>query len=134
MLESAGHTVLAGATGEEALEIIAREAAAIPLLITDVVMPGLSGPDLARACGRLHPEMRVLYVSGYTGDAVLRFGMVDEDVAFLPKPFTRGELVHKVREMLSSPGPSIPGYAAGEVCAFSRPCLFSHSAGSSSCR
>lgn len=108
MLESAGHTVLAAATGEEALEIIAREAAAIPLLITDVVMPGLSGPDLARACVRLHPEMRVLYVSGYTGDAVMRLGMVEEDVAFLSKPFTRVELTLKVQEVLDAPAPPSP--------------------------
>jgi CheY-like chemotaxis protein len=95
-----GYAVLEAATGEEALGIIATHPTPIRLMITDVVMPGMSGRELAARLRGQHPEMRVLYMSGYTDDAVVRHGLLDASMFFLQKPFTPGMLVRKVRETL----------------------------------
>jgi DNA-binding NtrC family response regulator len=71
-------------------------------MITDVVMPGLSGPALAERLTAARPETKVLYTSGYADDAVKR-GMLGPNCAFLEKPFTRDDLVRKVRDLLDSP-------------------------------
>ena len=93
MLE-AGH-------GEEALGVGRRHPGRIDLLVTDVVLPGeLGGWQLAAAVRAEHPEAKVLYVSGYTDDAVLRHGVAQEEVAFLQKPFSPSALARKVREVL----------------------------------
>ncbi|HKW85920.1 MAG TPA: response regulator, partial [Nitrospiraceae bacterium] len=70
------------------------------MLITDVIMPGLSGPNLAARLMQQNPTLRVLYMSGYTDDAVLRHGVVANGVNFLPKPFTPGAVVRTVRKTL----------------------------------
>jgi FixJ family two-component response regulator len=72
-------------------------------MITDVVMPGFSGPVLAERLAAARPETRVLYTSGYADDAVVQHGVFGPDCAFLEKPFTRDALVRKVRELLDSP-------------------------------
>ena len=68
--------------------------------MTDVVMPGTGGRDMARRIGELRPGVRVLYVSGYTHDAISQQGVLDEGIEFLPKPFTPAELLARVRAVL----------------------------------
>ena len=99
-LEDCGYTVVEACHARQALEIAQGSPAPIPLLITDVVMPGMGGRELAERLAASHPEMRVLYMSGYTDDAVAGQGVVAGAVAFLQKPFTAAVLARKVRELL----------------------------------
>jgi PAS domain S-box-containing protein len=103
LLEDCGYTVLDSGDPAEALRIAGQHKGPLPLLITDVMMPGFSGPVLAERLVATRPETRVLYSSGYADDAVLKHGMLGPDSAFLEKPFTRDDLVRKVRELLDSP-------------------------------
>jgi PAS domain S-box-containing protein len=100
VLRESGYTVLAAASGDLALRETARQKGPIHLLVTDVVMPGMSGRDLAERLALQHPRLRVLYLSGYTDDAILRHGVVATGAAFLQKPFTPEALARKVREIL----------------------------------
>jgi CheY-like chemotaxis protein len=102
-LEERGYTVLEAPSGDHALELAREHEGVIDLLVTDVVMPGLSGRELAEQLAPLRPEMKVLYTSGYTDDAIVRHGVLEEGIAFLPKPLTPTSLAHKVREVLDSP-------------------------------
>ncbi len=102
ILEAQGYTVLEAPRPGDALLIAARVDRALDLMVTDVVMPEMSGPELAARMARLHPTMRVLYVSGYTDDAMVRHGVLTAGMAFLPKPFTPDGLAHKVREILDA--------------------------------
>jgi CheY-like chemotaxis protein len=99
-LEARGYYVLVAASAEQALEVAARHPGPIPLVVTDVVMPGLSGGELAARLVELRPEMRVIFVSGYTDDAIAHHGVLDPGVHFLQKPFTLDALARKVREVL----------------------------------
>jgi signal transduction histidine kinase/ActR/RegA family two-component response regulator len=99
-LKERGYTVLTASHPDKALALGARHPDPIRLLVTDVVMPGMGGRDLAERMTQSHPEMKVLYVSGYTDDAIARHGVLDPDAAFLPKPFTLAALAHKVRQVL----------------------------------
>jgi CheY-like chemotaxis protein len=99
-LEACGYRVLDAADGPSALELSARHASGIDLLVTDVVMPGMSGRELAERLAPERPEMRVLYTSGYTDDAMVRQGVLNAGVAFLQKPFVPDMLARKVREVL----------------------------------
>jgi two-component system cell cycle sensor histidine kinase/response regulator CckA len=103
LLEGCGYTVLDSGDPEEAIRIAGQHQGPLPLLITDVVMPGISGPVLAKKLAAARPETRVLYTSGYADDEVAQHGAIEEDSAFLEKPFTRDALVRKVRELLDSP-------------------------------
>ena len=85
-----------------AASIIERHAQPIHMLLTDVVMPRMSGKVLANRMSVLHPETRVLYMSGYTDDAVVRDGILEANIFFLQKPFTPSALVQKVREVLDA--------------------------------
>ncbi len=100
-----GYTVLDAPNGAEALRIAASHPGPIHLLLTDVVMPGLSGRQLSDQLARLRPDTKVLYTSGYTDDAVVRHGVLESGIAYLQKPFTVDGLARKVREVL---GPAIP--------------------------
>jgi two-component system cell cycle sensor histidine kinase/response regulator CckA len=108
MLKSFGYTVLEVASGADALLVAGKDAGPIDLIITDVVMPGLSGRQVAHEITTLHPEARVLFVSGYTNDAVVRHGIVQDKVHFLPKPFSPIALARKIRAVLDSPTPTEP--------------------------
>ncbi|MEK7381167.1 MAG: response regulator, partial [Gemmatimonadota bacterium] len=99
-LEASGYTVLEASNGREALRVAERHAGAIHLLISDVVMPEMGGRVLAEQLGSARPDLKVLLVSGYTDDAVLRAGVMQASRAFLQKPFTPAGLVQKVREVL----------------------------------
>ena len=100
LLGRLGYTVLEAANAEEALGAAARHRGLIHLLVADVVMPGASGRELARRLAELRPDTKVLYVSGYTDDAIVRHGMLEPGLAFLQKPFSPDTLARKVREVL----------------------------------
>ena len=107
-LQRAGFQVLAAGNGAEALKRFREHRGALDLVITDVVMPGLSGRAVVGELERLRPGLRVLYVSGYTQDAIVTQGVLDEGIHFLPKPFTAAALLERVRLVLGSGGRS-PG-------------------------
>src|SRR5262249_55717183 len=86
--------------GDEALGVAARQPGPIHLLVTDVVMPRLGGRELAERLGTARPQIKVLYMSGYTDDAVIRHGLVEAEHALLQKPFSPAALATKVREVL----------------------------------
>jgi PAS domain S-box-containing protein len=102
VLEGRGYTVLSAADVREALELCERHSGPIHLFLTDVVMPGMSGQDLATRASRLRPEIKVLYMSGHTDHAILEHGVLDSGIAFLPKPFTPEILLTKIREVLDA--------------------------------
>ncbi len=102
LLQKLGYAVLAAANADEALALAAGHAGPVHLLIADVVMPGASGRDLARRLSESRPETRVLYVSGYTDDAIVHHGMLEPGLHFLQKPFTPAMLAKKVREVLDA--------------------------------
>src|SRR2546425_258429 len=102
MLAAHGYTVLAAGGGAEALELAAGHTGPIHLLVTDVVLPGMSGRDLAARFRSGRPGVKVLYTSGYTDEAIVHHGILDAGIAFLQKPFTSATLAHKVRETLDS--------------------------------
>jgi two-component system, cell cycle sensor histidine kinase and response regulator CckA len=99
LLEMQGYTVLEAAGGEEALRLSA-EGGQIDLLLTDVVMPRLSGRELAERLSAERPHLKVLYFSGYTDDIVVRHGLLEHGLAFIQKPFSQEALLRKVREVL----------------------------------
>ena len=101
-LERQGYTVLAAPSGADALALAAQHGATIHLLLTDVVMPGMSGRDLADRLTAQRPGIRVLYISGYTDNAIVRHGMLEPGLAYLQKPFRPDALVRKVREVLDA--------------------------------
>jgi two-component system cell cycle sensor histidine kinase/response regulator CckA len=100
MLERHGYHILRAKDGAEAIAIEERHEGPIHLLLTDIVMPGLNGPDLAQHLVRRRPAMEVLYMSGFAHHVALGFGSVSERTAFLPKPFASETLATKVRECL----------------------------------
>jgi len=101
ILSSAGYTVLDADSGDEALAVLAAHTAPVHLLLTDVVMPGMNGRDLATRVVAMRPGIRVLFASGYTDDALFRHGVLDDGSCFISKPYAPGELRQKIREALS---------------------------------
>jgi len=102
MLKRYGYHVLEAADGLTALQVAADYKETIHLLLTDVVMPDLSGRDLAERFRMLRPAMRVVFMSGYTDDAIVRHGILQEGIAYLQKPFTPVSLAKKVRVVLGA--------------------------------
>ena len=100
VLERHGYTVLEAPSAEAALDIATRYSGAIHLLLTDVVMPGLNGRELATRLADLRPDARVIFMSGYTDDAVTRHGVLEPGSAYVQKPFTPDAIARKVREVL----------------------------------
>jgi DNA-binding NtrC family response regulator len=100
ILDSQGYLVLESQDVEDAMRIAEIHEGVVHLLITDVVMPRMSGRALADAVKRHRPEMKVLFMSGYTDDAIVHHGVLDPGTPFLQKPFTPAALARKVREVL----------------------------------
>jgi len=103
VLAHCGYNVLAAASPDEGLSICKANHSDIRLLVTDVVMPRMNGRQLAEQILKLCPKVRVLYISGYTDNAIVHYGVLDPGLWFLAKPFTLSALVAKVREVLDSP-------------------------------
>jgi CheY-like chemotaxis protein len=106
VLAEKGYTVVEARNAEDAERLAESQGTNIHLLLTDVIMPGLSGRELAKRILARHPSMRVLYMSGYTYNVIAQGGTLERGVAFLPKPFTPSGLVEKVREVLDAVLPS----------------------------
>jgi CheY-like chemotaxis protein len=117
VLRSAGYHVLADGDGEAALEQAQTWAGPIHLLITDVIMRKVGGTEVARRLARSRPGLRVLYISGFTGDAIVRNGILDDSIAFLQKPFSPAQLLSRVRRILdaSAPNPAVRPAPEGDV-------------------
>ena len=101
VLEMGKYEVLVASSGEEALDMLDQHQGRIDLLVTDVVMPGMTGRELAEAVGQRRPGACPLFLSGYTSDEVLKEGVRSEEAHFLQKPFTPSSLLGKVREVLA---------------------------------
>ena len=106
VLERLGYSVLAATGGEEALGLLEVNAGRVNLLVSDVIMPGMTGPELARRMSVTHPEMKVLFTSGYSDDAIVRHGVLSPGAMFMQKPYTPAVLARKVRDALGEPKPS----------------------------
>jgi CheY-like chemotaxis protein len=108
ILENAGYHVMDAPNPEQALALDAQHGATFQLLLTDVIMPGLSGPRLFETLRGRHPNLKVLYVSGYTDDTIRRHGELAAGARFVQKPFTADGLLRRIREALdarhSAPG------------------------------
>jgi len=105
-LQMRGYTVLKACNGQEAMVISKRYKGPIDLLLTDVVMPQMSGPELVKRLAPQRPTMKIILMSGYPGDALAPGDFRNSDVGFLSKPFTPETLARKVREVLDTPAPS----------------------------
>ncbi|HET6760481.1 MAG TPA: response regulator, partial [Gemmatimonadaceae bacterium] len=101
-----GYRVKATADGSEALRVFAAAPHEIDMVVTDLIMPGMSGRELVQALHQIRPDLKALYVSGYTEDEIIRRGLHDPSVAFLQKPFTADELVEKLQSLLEVSPPS----------------------------
>ena len=99
-LRNSGYTVLEAENGAQALEMCEKYSSRIHLMITDVVMPGMNGRELAQRLSARHPNLKVLFISGYTDNAILHQGVLEPGTFFLQKPFGAQDLARKVRELL----------------------------------
>jgi two-component system, cell cycle sensor histidine kinase and response regulator CckA len=104
VLASQGYQVLEAPNGAEALLQASLYQAPLHLLVTDVVMPGMNGPQLAQAIKESHPEIKVLFLSGFTDEILAAQGLLEKGPPFLKKPYGPDELTQKVREVLSRSG------------------------------
>jgi len=103
ILKDRGYHVLEASGGRQALKAIREHQGALDLVITDVVMPGLSGKEFARQLHEFKPDIKILYVSGYTDNVIAHHGILDPEINFLQKPFTIESLLTKVREIMDKP-------------------------------
>jgi PAS domain S-box-containing protein len=102
ILAQHGYIVLVASSGAEALYLARQHGGEVRLLLTDVVMPGLSGATLAEQLAEIQPALKVMFMSGYTNDAILHHGVLEPSIAFLQKPFSPADLLLKVRTVLDS--------------------------------
>jgi CheY-like chemotaxis protein len=102
ILSAAGYAVLVATSGSEALTICEGREDDIHLVLTDVIMPQMSGKAFAEQLAKVRPETKVLYMSGYTDDAIVHHGVLDAGTQFIGKPFNAGDLMRKVREVLDA--------------------------------
>lgn len=100
ILRSAKYQVLVAADGEEALALMARHSGPVHLLVTDVVMPRMSGRELADRLRQVKPQVKVLFMSGFTDDAIMQHGVLERGAQFINKPFSAADLTCKVQEVL----------------------------------
>jgi PAS domain S-box-containing protein len=114
MLTAGGYTVLTANNGADALRLLDGYRRTVHLMLSDVVMPGMSGPDLAARAAETRPRMKVLFTSGYTENAALRTSAGDHSRAFIGKPYKMAELMRKVRETLDAPATRTMPAAAAE--------------------
>ena len=101
-LETSGYSVVEAATVADAIHAAETSDATIDLLLTDVIMPDLSGPELAKRLRTLRPGLKVLYMSGYPGEFIARHGISEAEMAYLQKPFSQEALMGKMRQVLDS--------------------------------
>jgi two-component system, cell cycle sensor histidine kinase and response regulator CckA len=104
VLDNEGYRLLEAPNGVAALSTCAQYEEPIHLLLTDVVMPEMSGRELANRLAAVRPEVKVLYMSGYTDDVIVHHGVLDKGTEFIQKPFTPDVLARKIREVLDRPG------------------------------
>jgi CheY-like chemotaxis protein len=102
LLEANGYSVLVAQDGAVALQLAAAHAAPIQIMVTDVIMPGVTGPKIVDLVAQTRPGVKVLYISGYSDEAVTRHGLIGPGRAFLSKPFSPEVFLRKVRESLDS--------------------------------
>ena len=102
-LKAYGYRVLTAEDAESALRLVERAGNGIDLVLTDLVMPRMSGRDLAARLAQLRPSLKVLYMSGYSSDIVVRHGMLEDGIVLVEKPFSPEQLAQKVREVLGLP-------------------------------
>ena len=100
VLRGNGYRVLEACQGKEAIEVCQKHQGIIHLMVTDVIMPQMSGRELAERMSSVRPEMKVLFMSGYPDNAIVHHGVLDAGTAFLQKPFTLTALENKIREVL----------------------------------
>ena len=100
VLRNAGYRVLSASNGEAALDLASHDREPIHLLVTDVVMPGMNGRQLAEHLAEGHPETRTLFTSGYTDNIIAHHGVLERGIEFLSKPYALEALTRRVREML----------------------------------
>ncbi len=112
LLSGSGYQVLEARDGEEALEICRSFFGSIDLMLTDLVMPNLGGAELAELAASLRPNMKAIYMSGYTDDAVVHGGILASGFPFLQKPFTSRDVLEKIREVLDAAGGAVDAEAA----------------------
>ena len=103
ILHGLGYTVLAGSTPVEAIKLAEQTSGGIDLLLTDVIMPQMNGRELSERLQFLYPDLKCLFMSGYTADAIAHHGVLEDDIHFIQKPFSRGDLATIVRKVLDAP-------------------------------
>jgi DNA-binding response OmpR family regulator len=107
-LDRHGYKVLEAISGIEALRFFSRHPGPIDLLLSDVILPKMDGFEIAKRAFKIRPETRVIYMSGFTDDALNKHGVRAEDIVLLEKPFTPSTLLRKVRQFLDSGAPADP--------------------------
>ena len=108
ILEKQGYRILESFNGDDALVACKRRKSPIHLMLADIIMPGMSGSELAKLLKPLYPEIKILYMSGYTDNAVVRHGVLEKGVNYIQKPFTMEGLARKVREVLDKDSDKYP--------------------------
>jgi len=102
MLSKYGYNVLTASGGEEALNIYSKNKALIKLVITDIMLPGMDGKALSLMIKEKSPDVKIIYMSGYTDDIIFPYEILEEGINFIQKPFSQKDLALKVREVLDS--------------------------------